>query len=169
MVLEMDTCPSIAGTEYSFFLYDFARNAWDDKKKEMTAPPMKMHLNRGFSMEKWRRENWVEKNLRSRPKVEKWDKDYTKEHYSSYQTMPFEIERFHFTETAVNSTQGKFMHIVTLTVGTQVEIISKQHPERRCSIEWFQSAIIPAGFGEYEFVNANCGRATVVLLRWKKG
>jgi hypothetical protein len=83
--------------------------------------------------------------------------------------MPFEIERFHFTETAVNSTQGKFMHIVTLTVGTQVEIISKQHPERRCSIEWFQSAIIPAGFGEYEFVNANCGRATVVLLRWKKG
>ena len=24
MVLEMDTCPSVAATEYSFFLYDFA-------------------------------------------------------------------------------------------------------------------------------------------------
>ncbi len=31
MILEMDTGPSVAGTEYSFFTYDFARNTWDDK------------------------------------------------------------------------------------------------------------------------------------------
>ncbi|MCL2816291.1 MAG: hypothetical protein FWD23_16985, partial [Oscillospiraceae bacterium] len=36
MVLEMDTCPSVAATEYSFFEYDFARNSWDDTNKTMT-------------------------------------------------------------------------------------------------------------------------------------
>ena len=40
MVLEMDTNPSINGTEYSFFEYDFARNSWDDDKKEMTGNPL---------------------------------------------------------------------------------------------------------------------------------
>ncbi|TFG60185.1 MAG: hypothetical protein E4H36_12495, partial [Spirochaetales bacterium] len=30
MVIEMDTVPSVAGTEYSFFGYDFARKTWDD-------------------------------------------------------------------------------------------------------------------------------------------
>jgi hypothetical protein len=39
MVLEMDTCPSIAATEYSFFTYDFARPSWDDDTKTMTGTP----------------------------------------------------------------------------------------------------------------------------------
>jgi hypothetical protein len=55
MILEMDTGPSVAGTEYSFFTYDFARNTWDDKAKSMTAPPMKMHIEHSFRNNKWRR------------------------------------------------------------------------------------------------------------------
>ena len=43
MILEMDTGPSVAGTEYSFFTYDFARKTWDDDTKTMTARPMRMH------------------------------------------------------------------------------------------------------------------------------
>ena len=39
MVLEMDTCPSVAATEYSFFMYDFARSSWDDRTKTMTGKP----------------------------------------------------------------------------------------------------------------------------------
>ena len=38
MVLEMDTCPSVAATEYSFFTYDFARPSWDDVAKTMSYP-----------------------------------------------------------------------------------------------------------------------------------
>ena len=53
MVLEMDTCPSIAATEYSFFLYDFARPSWDDNTKTMTGKTVKMHLDHGFDTEKW--------------------------------------------------------------------------------------------------------------------
>ena len=55
MVLEMDTVPSIAGTEYSFFMYDFMRPSWDDTTKTMTGKPVKMHLDHGFDMDPARR------------------------------------------------------------------------------------------------------------------
>jgi hypothetical protein len=63
VLLEMDTCPSIAVTEYSFFLYDFARHSWDDKTKTMTGKPCKMHLDHGFDADKWVRESWVKDHL----------------------------------------------------------------------------------------------------------
>lgn len=169
MVLEMDTCPSIAGTEYSFFQYDFARNSWDDGKKSMTGRPLKMHLEHGFDNEKWRRERWVKDHLLARPEVMKWTRDYSFEQYTSVPEMPFEIERFHFSEKAENHTHGRFMHILTLTVGERVRIVSKTNPERSAEIELFQSAVVPAAFGQYRVENLAGGRCTVVQLRWKKG
>lgn len=169
MVLEMDTCPSIAATEYSFFLYDFARHSWDDQKKAMTGKPCNMHLEHGFDNEKWCRESWVKDHLRARPVVVKWTQDYQVDRYSSDPRMPFEIERLHFSRRADNDTTGKFMHIVTLTVGNQVTLRSKAHPDRRNSIRKWQSALVPACFGEYAFVNDGEGQCTVVQLRWKQG
>jgi hypothetical protein len=169
MVLEMDTCPSIAGTEYSFFLYDFARPSWDDKAKTMTGKPLKMHLDHGSDANKWVRESWAEKHLRAKPKLVKWTKDYAFERYASDPRMPFEIERLHFTRRAENDTEGKFFHMVTLTIGNEVMIRAKADPHRRSTIRKFQAAIVPACFGEYEFLNEDGGACTVVQMRWKKG
>ncbi|MCL1792990.1 MAG: hypothetical protein FWG34_03885 [Oscillospiraceae bacterium] len=168
MVLEMDTCPSVAATEYSFFEYDFARNSWDDEKKAMTARPVKMHIEHGFDTEKWRRENWVKENLLARPKVEKWTKDYKFDRYASVPEMPFEIERFHFYEKAEYSTKNKFAHIATLTIGKKAVIQSKENPEFKCSIDLFQSAIVPASFGEYEILSGDGGFCEIVLMKWKE-
>lgn len=169
MILEMDTCPSIAGTEYSFFAYDFARNSWDDTTKTMTGKPLKMHLDHAFDNEKWYRASWVKENLRARPEVVKWDRDFVFERYASLPEMPFEIERVHFGTRASLDTAGRFMHIVTLTVGEKVLIRSASDPELAVDIDLFQSAIVPACFGSYELVNERGGRATVVILRWKQG
>ena len=169
MVLEMDTCPSVAATEYSFFEYDFARNSWDDTSKTMTARPMKMHIEHSFDNEKWRRENWVKDNLIVRPKVEKWTKDYKFDRYASVPEMPFEIERFHFYTKADYDTESKFAHIVTLTIGKKAIIRNKNNPEYKSDIELFQSAIIPASFGEYEIISDDGGFCEIVVMRWKKG
>jgi len=169
MVLEMDTCPSIAATEYSFFLYDFARNSWNDSTKTMTGKPCKMHLEHGFDNEKWVRESWVKDHLRATPKVIRWTKEYAIDRYSSDPRMPFEIERLHFTRRADNDTEGRFLHIVTLTVGQRVTIRSKSNPAFQTTIYKFQSALVPACFGTYEFLNEDEGACTVVQLRWKKG
>ena len=169
MVLEMDTCPSIAATEYSFFEYDFARNSWDDNAKAMSAPPMKMHLEHGFDNEKWRRESWVKEHLLAKPRVRKWTKDYKFDRYTSAPEMPFEIEKFQFYTKADNDTQGKFAHILTLTIGKRVRIRNRRNMEYGTEIELFQSAIIPACFGEYELVSVDGGFCEIVQLRWKKG
>ena len=169
MVLEMDTCPSIAATEYSFFTYDFARPSWDDKTKTMTGQPLKMHLEHGFDNDKFVRESWAKSHLLAKPKVVQWTKDYQHDLYSSDPRMPFEIERFHFQTRAEYDTNGRFLHIVTLTVGNTVLIRSRKDPAYCAQLRKFQSAIIPACFGEYEMISEDGGFSTVVLLRWKKG
>ena len=169
MVLEMDTCPSIAGTEYSFFEYDFARNSWDDEKKEMTGKPLKMHLEHGFDNEKWRRASWVKDYLHAKPKVEKWTKQYQMDKYGSVPEMPFEIERFRFSEQYEYDTEQKFCHIATLTIGKRVIVRSKSDPEKQTTLDLWQTAVIPAAFGEYVVVNEGDGYSEVVLIRWKKG
>jgi hypothetical protein len=167
MVLEMDTCPSVAGTEYSFFSYDFARNSWDDRAKTMTGKPLKMHLDHSFDNSKWQREDYVEKKLLAKPEIEKWTKEYYIDCYSSVPEMPFDIKRLFFYKIAEYDTRGKAVHVLTLTVGENIIIRSKKNLALQTDINLFQSAVIPAAFGEYELLNPGGGQCTVVLFHWK--
>jgi len=168
MILEMDTGPSVAGTEYSFFTYDFARRTWDDQAKSMTAPPMRMHLEHSFRNNKWRREKYVQEHLRARPEVVRGDGDTRMDRYSSIAEMPFEIERFVFTKPMAHSTEGRFLQIPTLTVGQTVIIRSKEDPARQTTLDFLQACLLPAGFGDYEFISPDGSQCTVVMIRLKK-
>ncbi len=169
MVLEMDTNPSINGTEYSFFEYDFARPSWDDNAKTMTGKPLKMHLEHGRNMEKTRRASWVKDNLLSTPNVIKWTKDYWMDRYKTTPVMPYHVERIHFEKVGEYSTEGKFMHMFTLTVGSKVTVRSKADANLYAECDKFQTLVIPASFGDYEIINEEGGRVTCVIQRWKKG
>lgn len=170
MVLELDTCPSIAGTEYSFFSYDFARNSWDDNTKTMTGKPLKMHMDHSFNVSKFRREDYVDHKLRARPSVIKWTKDYYIDRYSSVPEMPFEIERVHFNKAGEYDTEGKFCHVLTLTVGNRARVYSKANSALCTEINLFQATVIPASFGEYVIeAMGDGGQYTATLVRWKKG
>ena len=169
MVLEMDTNPSINGTEYSFFEYDFARPSWDDEAKSMTGKPLKMHLEHGRNMEKTRRASWVKDHLLSTPTVVKWTKDYFIDRYKSTPVMPYHVERIHFEKCGELSTEGKFMHMFTLTVGSKVTVRSKANRDLYAECDKFQTLVIPASFGDYEIINEEGGRVTCVIQRWKKG
>jgi hypothetical protein len=168
MILEMDTGPSVAGTEYSFFTYDFARNTWDDVKKEMTAPPMRMHLEHSFNNNKFIRESQVKNTHRARPVTMDGNGKFRKDQYTTMPEMPFHIERIFFEHQAENDTEGKYMQIVTLTEGKQVTIRSKEKPEYLTTIERLQACIIPAGFGKHEYINEDGTHAMVVVIRLKK-
>ncbi len=169
MVLEMDTNPSINGTEYSFFEYDFARPSWDDDAKTMTGKPLKMHLEHGRNMEKTRRASWVKDNLLSTPTVVKWTKEYFIDRYKSTPVMPYHVERIHFENVGEYSTEGKFMHMFTLTVGKKVTLRSKTNPDYYAVCDKFQTLVVPASFGDYEIINEEGGRVTCVIQRWKQG
>jgi len=168
MILEMDTGPSVAGTEYSFFTYDFARPTWDDTKKSMTGPRMKMHLEHAVRNRKWRGEKYVAEHLRARPVVVGGDGDTRHDQFTSIKEMPFEIERFVLNKPMKYSTEGKFLQIPTLTVGKNCVIRSIEDPSRSTSLEFLQACLIPAGFGDYEFVNPDGDQITIVMIRLKR-
>jgi len=168
MILEMDTGPSVAGTEYSFFTYDFARKTWDDKAKSMTAPPMRMHLEHSFRNNKWRREKYVQEHLRARPEVVLGDGDTRMDRFTSTSEMPFHIERFVFTKPMRYTIDGRFLQIPTLTVGKSVIIRSISDPTRETTLDFLQACLIPAGFGDYEFISPDGTQCTVVMIRLKK-
>jgi len=169
MVLEMDTAPSIAGTEYSFFQYDFARSSWDDDNKTMTGKPLKMHLEHAFDNEKWCRSTYVKENLRASPEVIKWTKTYWVDQYASLPEMPFDIERIHFYGRGEYSTSGKFLQIVTLTIGTKVTLVSQTDQSKRTTLERLQCCAVPACFGDYEIYTEDGSFATCVIFHIKKG
>jgi hypothetical protein len=169
MILEMDTGPSVAGTEYSFFTFDYARSTWDDTTKTMTGRRMKMHLDHSFANNKWRRESYVRDHLRARPVVLEGDGDTRKDRYATLPEMPFHIERLFFTRRIENDTEGRFMHIATLAEGEEVIIRSLSDPDRSTRIERLQAAIVPACMGKHEYVNERGGHAMVVIIRLKKG
>lgn len=171
MILEMDTGPSVCGTEYSFFTFDFGRNTWDDKSKTMTAPPMRLHVDHSFDNQKWRRESYVKQHLRARPIVQDWNSDFTYDQYTSIDEMPFHIERLIFTRRAEYDTKGKYFMIATLaeSEGSTITIRSKTNPHYQTKIEYLQSCLIPAGLGEFECVNEGQGKCTLVIIRLKKG
>jgi len=169
MILEMDTGPSVAGTEYSFFSFDFARNTWDDDTKTMTAPPMKMHLDHAIANNRWRREEFVRNHHRARPVVVDGNGKTRKDQYTTMPEMPFHIERLFFEDEMVNDTEGRFMHIATLVEGTSVVIQSNENPEFSTSIDRLQSAVVPAGIGKHTYINNDGRHALVVIIRLKKG
>ena len=169
MILEMDTGPSVAGTEYSFFTYDFARNTWDDQKKTMTARPMRMHLDHSFANQKWIRETRGKEFHRARPVAVAGDGKFRKDQYTTIPEQPFHIERIFLEKRAENDTEGRFMHIVTLTEGRRVTIRSLDNPRYAATIERLQACIIPAGMGRHEYINEDGSHAMVVIIRLKKG
>lgn len=169
MILEMDTGPSVAGTEYSFFTYDFARKTWDDTSKSMTASPMRMHLDHSFRNQKWIRENRVKDRHRAQPLTVDGNGRFRKDRYSTLPEMPFHVERLFMEETAENDTEGRFMQIVTLTEGERVTIESLEDPTKKTTIERLQACIVPAGFGRHRYINESGRHAMVVIIRLKKG
>lgn len=167
MILEMDTGPSVAGTEYSFFTYDFARPTWDDEAKSMTGKRMRMHIDHSFKNNKWRRTDYVADKLRATPVVVRGDGDTRQDRYSSISEMPFEIEGFVLDKPMKHSTDGRFLQIPTLTVGKQVIIRSLSDPKLETTLDFLQACLIPAGFGDYEFISPDGSQITVVMIRLK--
>jgi hypothetical protein len=82
--------------------------------------------------------------------------------------MPFEIERFVFTNPMPCSTEGRYLQIPTVTAGKSVLIRSKSDPARQTTIEFLQACLIPAGFGDYEFISPDGSQCTVVMIRLKQ-
>ena len=170
MILEMDTCPSIVGTEYSFFLYDYRRHTWDDRKKSFSGKLTKLQIQHGVHQTRWyRREQWVAKNIRPAARVVKSGKGWSRERFDSYNPMPYHIERLNFDKKIETETRGKFFHFLCLTKGEKALIRSRKYPERQIELTYIQTTVVPACFGKYECINLGKKPCTITRQLWKRG
>jgi hypothetical protein len=128
-----------------------------------------MHIEHSFRNNKWRREKYVQEHLRARPVVVRGDGDTRMDRFTTIGEMPFEIERFVFSKPMAHSTEGRYLQIPTLTVGKTVLIRSLKNPALETTIEFLQACLIPAGFGDYEFVSVDGSQCTVVMIHLKQG
>ncbi len=170
IVVEMDTCPSISGTEYSFFVYDYQRPTFNDKEKAFTGNPSKTQVKHGLAQTRWfMKEKWVEKNLRKRPKTIRSGSGWSEEKYDSYRPMPYDIGKLNFDKKIEHNTKGKFLYCC-LVKGERAKIKSVKHPDRMIELEYLQSTVIPASFGEFECINISKDPScSLVMQYWKRG
>ena len=136
MILEMDTGPSVAGTEYSFFTYDSPARP-GTTSKTMTAAPMKMHLEHSFRNNKWRRENYVRDHLRARPVVVRGMA--TRGWTVSRRSPKCRSRSSGSSSNHAHSTEGRFLQIPTLTAGA-VLIRSRPIPPCRRPLNFSRPA-----------------------------
>ncbi len=170
MVLEMDTCPSITGTEYSFFLYDYRRPTWDDRKKSFSGKLTNLQTKHGIAQCRInRREKWVADNIRPAARVTKSGRGWSKMRFDSYNPMPYHIENLIFDKKIEVNTRGRFFHFLCLTKGEKTLIRSRKHPERQIELEYIQTTVVPACFGEYECINLGKTPCTITRQIWKRG
>lgn len=171
IVIEMDTCPSIYGTEYSFFMYDYQRPSFDDKTKTFTGKPLKTQVKHGLAQTRWfLREKWVKENLRKRPKMIRSGDGWSEEKYDSYRPMPYEIGKLNFDKSIEHDTRGRFFYYLCLSKGDRAKIRSVKYPGRCIELEYLQSTVIPASFGKFECINSgNAPSCTLVMQYWKRG
>jgi hypothetical protein len=170
MILEMDTCPSIVGTEYSFFLYDYRRQTWDDRTKSFSGKPTKLQIKHGINQCRWnRREAWVARNIRPKARVIQSGRGWSLERFDSYGPMPYHIERLNFENRMETDTRGRFFHFLCLTRGEKALIRSLNHPERQIQMDYIQTTVIPACFGKYECINLGKNPCTLTRQIWKRG
>ena len=169
MVLEMDTNVNSTTCEYSFYMHDYGRHTWNDAEGTMTGRKCNLQCKHGFNIDLGRRESWVKDHLRAKPKTVKWTPEYYIEQFSSLPEMPFHIERITFQKGASYSTEGRFLHVMTLTIGQNITVRSKKDSSLETTLEFLQATAIPADFGDYELINNTDGQATVVLIRMKEG
>ena len=167
--LEMDVQNSKQSIEYSFFIYDYLRNTWDDVKKSMNGRPAKLQIKHGFNQIKWnRREKWVKNNLFPSTNIIRSGSDWSEEQFVSLPKMPYYIERLNFKNRIKTDTLGRFFHFLCLVKGERALIRSIEHPERQIKLNYIQCTVIPACFGKYECINIGKEPCSLARQRWKK-
>jgi len=170
MILEMDTCPSICGTEYSFFVYDFCRNTWNYDKNDFSGSPVKLQVHHGLNQARWyRKGKWVENKLLATPRTIREGDRWKEERFDTHAHMPYLIERLTYETAADADTENRFFHCIYLTRGERTKIVSADNPNRSVELECFQGVLVPASFGKYHCINLGDGPCTVVRMRWKRG
>lgn len=149
IVLEIDTNPSRESTEYSFFIYNYCRNGFNYEKLDFTGKPVKLQIEHGLAeLRHHRKQKYMAKKLRSAPICIRQGSDWREMSFPMYYNTPYQVNRLEFA-TKVEDSAGDLFHCLSLTVGSKVRVYSKHDSTNELVLEYCDTIVLPACFGDY--------------------
>lgn len=153
VVLEIDGGISAYSSGYTFHIYDYLRPDLDGSLRAI-------HIEHSFKVLKtYRRERWVLKNLRQKPKLLRRGEDWAEYVIGERGGMYFKTHRLEFEKEIEDDTRGEF-HMLTLVEGERVLIVS--HDGKSYTLSFLDTLTVPASVGRYRIVNLGRGMVRVV-------
>ena len=146
VVLEIDGYVSSYGHGYTFHIYDYLRPNLDGKLRSI-------EIEHSFKvLKKSRNERWVSRNLKQQPRTIRKGEGWAELLLGRLKMMFYEIRRLDFSSKIDDNTDGQF-HMLTLVEGDRVMIQSNNDEEKRCTLKFPDTLLIPACFGGYSIMN----------------
>jgi hypothetical protein len=152
LVLEISATPAI----FTFKLYDWGRVDADGK-------PRPINIQRGSEVINWKHQtSWIEKYCTA-PAVKTAQGDgWYEEHTGLAATEFIETRRTTASKQCLIKTDNE-VQVVNLVAGTSAQIVSPTKQFEPFEIRYAETAVIPAGAGDYLLVPPN--NTEVKLLR----
>jgi len=160
VVLEIDGYVSAYGSGYTFHFYDYLR-------PDLDGTPRPIHLKHAFGvLKKTRRAKWVAEHLKQEPKLLRAGKDWAEYIIGERKDMFYKVHRLEFETKIEDNTKGKF-HVLTLVKGKSIIVQSHENPQRKFTMKFTETLIVPACLGRYTMLNlgSKSCKATKALIR----
>ncbi len=143
LVLEIG---SLTIGSYTYKLYDYMRKDLDGHNR-----PIHSHCGNDV-LQKYRNEDFVEKNLVRRSKAFTDDDTLIHETLGESPLLYFKLATSQFLTTFEDATNGNF-HVLTLTNGERVKVYDKEHPERYFIMNYLDIICVPSTIEHYVVEN----------------
>jgi len=126
-----------------------------------------IHLKHAFSvLKKTRRAKWVAKHLKQEPELLRAGRSWAEYVIGERKDMFYKVHRLEFETKIEDDTEGKF-HVLTLVEGDSIIVQSQEHSERKFTIKFTETLVVPACLGKYTIKNLGSEpcKVTKALLR----
>ena len=154
---------SLTVGSYTYKLYDYQRT------DPQTGLPRPIHLKAGQKVIRAERTaEWVEKNLVNHGGLVREGKDWREVAVGEHDLLYFALHTLTFETQMEDDTQDRF-HVLALTEGEQVRVVSQQDSSRCFVARYLDILVVPADFGAYRLINEGVGPVTVHKTTLKKG
>ncbi len=154
---------SLTVGSYTYKLYDYQRT------DPQTGLPRPIHLKAGKKVIHGERTSeWVEQNLVNHGGVVRQGKDWREVTVGEHDMLYFALHTLTFEHEMQEDTDHCF-HVLALTEGEQVRIVSAQDESRFFVARYLDVIVVPADFGAYKLINEGEGPVTVHKTTLKKG
>lgn len=147
---------SLTVGSYTYKMYDYLRKDLDGNPRPIHTYFGDINLNRNMT------EDYVEKHLvNGGYRVVREDEEGKEIVVGECEQLYFSLRNLKFGDHFTDNTDDNF-HVLALVDGEDVTVRSKKDPSLKFDMKYLDIVVVPAAFGEYEFINNKPGTWTTI-------